>query len=208
MSEPDRLYRSSPALSGAIAPFSSIRGAIASPSIRFPAAPSCWPSSIRRRSPGRTPPADAGRPTGGWSRAAKPPFSPSSPDRITARSASKRDFLDPVSVGRREPRPRLRRCPSLGHPRSDAAGRRGRAVGRSRPGAGQLDRGGAAGSGLRRLPPAPILTLADVLEPDLCRHLVDASSAAAAGKAASCRTSRARRSSISTTAGNAGAISV
>jgi hypothetical protein len=38
---------------------------------------------------------------------------------------------------------------------------------------GRLDRAAAPGQAFGDSPPAPILTLADVLEPELCRHLVD-----------------------------------
>jgi hypothetical protein len=55
-------------------------------------------------------------------------------------------------------------------------------------------------------PPAPILTLAHVFEPELCAHLVTCFDTAVARTAASCRMRAAGLSRISTTAGSAGAI--
>jgi hypothetical protein len=57
-------------------------------------------------------------------------------------------------------------------------------------------------------PPAPILTLAHVFEPELCAHLVDCFECGGARTAASCRTWAAGQSRISTTAGSVDAISI
>jgi hypothetical protein len=71
---------------------------------------------------------------------------------------------------------------------------------------GRLDQGAAPSQAFSDCPPAPILTLADVLEPELCHHLVDCFERGGGRESGFMQDVEGRGSSISTTAGSAGAI--